>query len=206
MGFYDRHILPRLIDWACGMEVMQAQRQRAVPLARGTVLEVGIGSGHNLPFYDASRVQRVIGVDPGETLLAMARERSAAMPFTVDLHARGCESLPLENASVDTVLVTFALCTIPGVETALGEMRRVLRPGGQFIFCEHGRAPEPGLQRWQDRLDPLWKRCFGGCHLNRDMGALVRGAGFTLERMEAGYLPDTPRIAGYVSLGIAHAT
>lgn len=205
MGFYDKYILPRVIDWGCGQEVMRQQRQLITPLAHGRILEVGIGSGHNLPFYDPAKVERVIGIDPGEELLALARQRSQGLPFPVDLLPHGCESMPLENESVDTVLVTFALCTIPGVEQALTHMRRVLKPGGNLIFCEHGRSPDAGVQRWQNRLNPLWNVCFGGCNLNRDMPALIRGSGFGIERLETEYLKTIPRIAGYRYLGIARA-
>ncbi len=205
MGFYAKYILPKIIDFACGQEVMKAQRRLAAPLAHGRVLEVGIGSGHNLPFYDAAKVERVIGIDPGEELLALARQRSRDVPFPVDLLPQGCESIPLENESIDTVLVTFTLCTIPGVEQALTEMRRVLKPGGSLVFCEHGRSPDPGVQRWQNRLNPLWKRCMGGCNLNRDMPTLISNSGFTLDRLETVYLKNVPRFAGYRYLGIAHA-
>jgi SAM-dependent methyltransferase len=123
----------------------------------------------------------------------------------VELLQGSAEALPLPDASVDTVLLTFTLCTIPAVETALQQMRRVLRPGGTLLFCEHGRAPDVAIQRWQDRLDPLWTRCFGGCHINRDMGALLRGSGLRIERIEGDYLPDVPRIAGYRYIGAARA-
>jgi ubiquinone/menaquinone biosynthesis C-methylase UbiE len=205
MGFYDKHILPRIIDFACGQDVMKEQRRLVTPLAHGRVLEVGIGSGHNLPFYDATKVERVIGIDPGAELLALARERSHGLPFPVDLLPHGCETMPLEDASMDTVLVTFALCTIPGVEQALTQMRRVLKPGGNLIFCEHGRSPDAGVQRWQNRLNPLWKRCLGGCNLNRDMPTLIRDSGFALDRLETEYLKNVPRFAGYRYLGIASA-
>lgn len=205
MGLYDRYILPRIIEMGCGMEVMQAQRERIVPRASGRVLEVGIGPGHNLAYYDPSRVEHVTGIDPSEPLLRRARERSGAVNFPVELVALGGEEIPLPDASVDTVLVTFTLCTIPGVEQSLAQMRRVLRPGGKLVFCEHGRSPDAAVGRWQDRLNPLWNRLFGGCHLNRDMPALIRGAGFAIEFIEADYLEDTPRLAGYRYMGIASA-
>ena len=203
MGLYDRYILPRIIELGCGMEVMQAQRARIVPRASGRVLEVGIGPGHNLAFYDPAQVLHVTGLDPSEPLLGRARERSRTVPFPVEFLAQGAEAIPLPDASVDTVLVTFTLCTIPEVGQSLTQMRRVLRPGGKLIFCEHGRAPDVSVQRWQDRLNPLWNRLFGGCHLNRDMPALIRAAGFRIDFLEADYLEDTPRLAGYRTLGIA---
>lgn len=204
MRLYEKYVLPKLIDCACSQSVMQSQRQIVVPLACGEVLEVGIGSGLNLPFYDRSKVRRIVGVDPSAELLAKARQRIGRLP--VELLRGSAEALPLEDASVDTVLLTFTLCTIPAVETALQEMRRVLKPGGTLLFCEHGRAPDPSVQRWQDRLNPLWKRCFGGCHINRDMAALLRGSGLRIERMEGDYLPDVPRLAGYRYLGVARAS
>lgn len=205
MGIYDRYILPRIIELGCGMEVMQAQRQRIVPRARGRVLEVGIGPGHNLAFYDPALVEHVTGIDPSEPLLVRARERSAAVGFPVDLLAQGGEDILLPDGSIDTVLVTFTLCTIPDVEQSLVQMRRVMKPEGSLIFCEHGRSPDAGVHRWQDRVNPLWKKLFGGCHLNRDMPVLIRNAGFSMEFLESDYLEDTPRIAGYRYLGIARA-
>lgn len=203
MGIYSKYILPRVTDWGCGQKTLHEQRRLVAPLARGRVLEVGIGSGHNLPFYDADKVERVIGIDPGEELLEMTRQRSRDLPFPVELIAQSCEEIPLADESVDTVLVTFSLCSIPAVDEALAQMRRVLKPGGSLIFCEHGRAPDVGVQRWQERLNPAWRYCTGGCNLNRDMPALIRAGGFRFERLEAEYLPDTPRIVGYRYLGIA---
>lgn len=204
MSLYEKYVLPKIIDCACGQAIMQRQREQVVPLASGDILEVGIGSGLNLPFYNPGRVKRIVGIDPSAELLAKARQRTGRLP--VELLQGSAEVLPLADASIDTVLLTFTLCTIPGVETALQQMRRVLKPGGSLIFCEHGRAPDAAVQRWQDRLNPLWKRCFGGCHINRDMGALLRGSGLQIERIEGDYLPDVPRIAGYRYLGVARAS
>lgn len=204
MGLYEKYVLPKLIDCACGQEIMQRQRRFVVPLATGAVLEVGIGSGLNLPFYDRSKVRRIIGIDPSAEMLAKARQRVGTLP--VELLRGSAEALPLDDASIDTALLTFTLCTIPRVETALQQIRRVLKPGGALLFCEHGRAPDATVQRWQDRLNPLWKRCFGGCHINRDMSALLRGSGLQIERIEGEYLPDVPRIAGFRYLGVARAT
>lgn len=203
MGLYEKYVLPKLIDCACGQEIMQRQRQFVVPLACGEVLEVGIGSGLNLPFYDRGKVRRIIGIDPSVELLGKARQRIGTLP--VELLRGSAEALPLDDASVDTALLTFTLCTIPRVETALQQIRRVLKPGGTLLFCEHGRAPDAAVQRWQDRLNPLWKRCFGGCHINRDMAALLRGSGLHIERIEGDYLPDVPRIAGFRYLGVARS-
>ncbi len=203
MNLYEKYLLPTIIDWGCGQAIMQQQRERVVPMASGCVLEIGIGSGRNLPFYVSKNVDRVIGIDPIAEMLAMARARSRDLPFELELIQLSSEQMPLDDHSVDTVLTTFTLCTIPDVEAALKQMRRVLKPGGELIFCEHGRAPDAGIQKWQDRINPLWKRCFGGCNINRNIPALLRANGFRINRIEQTYLPDTPRIAGYRFLGIA---
>jgi SAM-dependent methyltransferase len=203
VGFYDRHVLPRVLDAACGMSVVTAQRRKVVPLAQGVVLEVGMGSGLNLPHYDAARVQRLIGLDPGEALLATARRRSRASPVPVEFLAMGGEHIPLEAGSVDTVVVTYTLCTIGPVEQALEGMRRVLAPGGRLLFCEHGLAPDAGVAAWQRRLQPLWGRLAGGCHLTRQPGALLEAAGFAVHWIERAYARGAPRFAGWHNIGVA---
>src|SRR5690606_6786902 len=158
-----------------------------------TVLEIGIGTGLNLPFYDAGRVQRVIGLDPSEESWKLAGSRAAGLPFAVEFIGLPGEEIPLADGSVDTVLVTFALCTIPDPVAALRGMARVLRPQGNLLFCEHGRSPDAGVCRWQDRITPLWRRLAGGCHLNRDIPQLLRDGGFNIASLHTGYLPGTPR-------------
>ena len=203
MGFYDRHILPKVLNWGCGTEPVQKQRQKVVPLAEGRVLEIGIGSGLNLPYYDAEKVERVIGLDPAEEMLSYAKRKSGSVPFTVDYLALQGESIPLAPKSVDTVLVTYTLCTIPDATAALEGMRRVLKRSGRLIFCEHGKAPDEAVRRWQDRLNPLWRRIGGGCNLNRDIPALIEAAGFGIDNLETMYLPRTPRFAGFNYWGSA---
>lgn len=203
MGFYNRHVLPGLLDAACGMAAVTAQRRKVVPLAQGVVLEVGMGSGLNLPHYDPSRVSRVIGLDPGEALLATARRRAAAGRLPVEFLATEGERIPLDAASVDTVVITYTLCTIPGVDQALEGMRRVLRPGGRLLFCEHGLAPHAGVAAWQRRIEPLWGRLAGGCRLTRDAGALLEGAGFAVNWIERAYARGAPRFAGWHFIGTA---
>jgi ubiquinone/menaquinone biosynthesis C-methylase UbiE len=204
MNFYDRHVLPHLINWGCGLEVMAEQRQRIVPRARGRVLEIGVGSGLNLAYYDPRKVDAVVGIDPGEEILALAAPRAASMPFSVELLAESAEQISLPSQSFDSVVMTFSLCTIPHPEAALAEIRRLLKPEGQLLFSEHGRAPETNISRWQDRVNPLWGKIAGGCNLNRNIDHLISAAGFRIDEMEAGYLPGVPlKIAGYQYVGVA---
>lgn len=203
MGFYDRVILPRFINCACGTRPIMKQREKVVPQATGTVLEIGIGTGLNLPYYDARRVQRVIGLDPSGASWKLAAERAAQVDFEVEFIGLPGEQIPLADDSVDTVLVTFALCTIPDPVTALKGMARVLRPGGSLIFCEHGKAPDAGVCVWQDRINPLWRRMAGGCNLNRDIPRLLGAGGFAVSELQTGYLPSTPRFAGFNYWGSA---
>lgn len=197
MGFYDKHILPRFINCACGAKPIMKQREKVVPQAHGTVLEIGIGTGLNLPYYDASRMQRLIGLDPSEESWALAGERAAHVDFPVEFIGLPGEEIPLEDASVDTVLITFALCTIPDPVAALHGMARVLRPGGSLVFCEHGKAPDAGVNKWQNRINPFWRRLAGGCNLNRDIPAILGEGGFRITELEQSYLPGTPKFAGY---------
>jgi ubiquinone/menaquinone biosynthesis C-methylase UbiE len=203
MGFYERRILPRLIDLACGQEPISQQRQKVVPQAEGRVLEVGMGSGLNLAHYDPARVEWVWGLEPSEGMRERARERVARAPFEVKWLDLPGEEIPLEDDSVDTVLLTYTLCTIPDFQTALLQMRRVLRPGGRLLFSEHGAAPDPGVRRWQDRINPIWRRLAGGCNINREVPAALEQAGFKIESLETLYLPKTPRIAAFQYWGFA---
>lgn len=203
MGFYENHIVPRIINLACGTEMIRKQREKVVPRASGTVLEIGIGPGFNLPLYDGAKVSRVIGLDPSHTSWKFAAARVDAAPFPVEFIGLPGEQIPLGDASVDTVLVTYSLCTIPDPQAALAGMKRVLKPGGKLIFCEHGRAPDSHVCQWQDRINPLWKRVFGGCNVNRDMPQLISGAGFHITQMESAYLPDGPRFASFMVWGEA---
>jgi ubiquinone/menaquinone biosynthesis C-methylase UbiE len=203
MGFYDKHILPHFINCACAAKPIMKQREKVVPLARGTVLEIGIGTGLNLPLYDAGKVTRLIGLDPSEASWELARTRAANLKFGVEFIGLPGEEIPLDDASVDTVLVTFALCTIPDPVSALRGMARVLRPGGDLLFCEHGRAPDPRVRTWQDRLNPMWRKMAGGCHLNRDIPQLLSAGGFSVSALHTGYLPGTPRFAGFNYWGSA---
>ena len=203
MGLYRRHVLPRLVDLLCGDESVSRLRAEVVPEAEGRVLEVGFGTGLNLPWYVPGRVERLFALEPAEEMLARARARRDAAPFPVEALALEGERIPLEPASVDTVVVTFTLCTIPDPGAALAGMRRVLRPGGRLLFCEHGRAPDAAVARWQRRVNPLWRRAFGGCHLDRDVPALLAAAGFRTEKLEASWIEGGPRIASFFYRGAA---
>jgi ubiquinone/menaquinone biosynthesis C-methylase UbiE len=188
-SFYERHVLPPVLDFVMRQEPIMRQRAKVVPEATGRVLEIGIGSGLNLALYDRDRVEAIIGLDPSSELREMARTRAREAGLDVEWIPLGGESIPLGDASVDTVVSTYTMCTIPGIERALAEMRRVLRPGGRLLFSEHGRAPDEGVRRWQDRLNPLWRRIGGGCNLNRPIDVLIRDAGFDLSRLDTMYVP-----------------
>lgn len=187
MGFYNDRILPFLLHLAMRQRNLAAYRSRVIPAAAGRVLEIGIGSGLNLPFY-ATAVDRIIGLDPSPKLLTMAREARRETPASVELVESSAEAIPLSDGSIDTVVTTWTMCSIPDVHRALGEMRRVLKPGGRLLFVEHGRAPDLNVRKWQDRLTPAWRYIGGGCHLNRAIGELVEGAGFRIERLDTGYM------------------
>ena len=187
MGFYQDQILPFVIDLAMRQRNLAAYRNRVVPAAEGRVLEIGIGSGLNLPFY-TRKAERVIGLDPSPKLLSMARQAARQSMGAVEFLEGSAEAIPLADRSVDTVVTTWTLCSIPNASGALGEMRRVLKPGGRLLFVEHGRSPDPSVRRWQDVLTPVWKRIGGGCHLNRTIGALIEAAGFQFERIDTGYM------------------
>ena len=195
MSWYDRHILPRLIDFGCGLPMVQARRRALVPQAQGKVLEIGMGTGRNLPFYDRGKVTQLVGVDPALQMHSLARRRSAQADLDVELVGLRAERLPLPDESFDTVVCTYTLCSIDHPVAALREVWRVLKPGGQFLFCEHGRAPDAGVARWQARIQPLWTPMMGGCHLDRDVPALLREAGLQAE-VEQRYLPG-PKVLTY---------
>ncbi len=189
MGLYGRYVLPRMVHFACGRKPNMRQRQKVVPRARGRVLEIGIGSGLNLQFYDPAKVSKVWGLDPAPEMLRMAQRAARALPFGVELLGLPGDEIPLADASVDTVLVTYTLCTIPDTTPALRQMSRVLRPGGELIFCEHGAAPDVSVRRWQDRLNPMWQRLAGGCNLNRPIPLLIEAGGFRITSLETMYIP-----------------
>lgn len=201
MNPYERYVLPWLIERACGVGPIQEKRSALIPQAQGRVLEVGVGTGHNMPFYDSDRVTEVIAIDPAEQMHGRARDRADAAGIAVRVLGLPAETIPLEDGSVDTVVTTFTLCSIPEPAVALAEMRRVLRPGGELLFCEHGAAPTEGVRTWQRRLNPIQRRVAGGCHLDRDIPGLLR-ASFSITALEEGYFPGL-KVAGYLYSGTA---
>lgn len=204
-SFYERRILPRLLTCACTSPPIMRQRAKIVPQATGRVLELGVGMGLNLAFYDPDRVESVTGVDPAPELRALAEAAPRNPRLAVTVAEGAAEALPFEAGAFDSVVCTFTLCSVQDPAAALAEARRVLKPGGRLFFCEHGLAPDPGVARWQRRVEPLWKRLAGGCHLSRPVAAGIAGAGFALDRVETMYLPRTPRIAGWNEWGVAVA-
>ncbi len=203
MSFYNKYVLPKFLNCTCSSKPINYQRKKVVPLAKGIVLDVGIGSGLNIPFYDMTKIDKVIGLDPSVELNNLAKDVAREHQVDVEFILCGAENIPLPDNHVDTVLVTYTMCTIPEVMDANKEMLRVLKPDGRLIFCEHGLAPDPKVAKWQKRIDPIWGKIAGGCHLNRDIPELIRSAGFQIQTMDEMYLPSTPKFAGYNYWGIA---
>lgn len=210
MNLYENHILPRIIDRVCGHRAFAEQRAKVIPRAAGRVLEVGYGSGNSLPWYDPTKVESLIALDPASGAMALARERERAAAFPVEHISLRGEEIPLDEASVDSVVVAYTLCTIPDVVHALENMRRVIKPGGELIFVEHGSSPKPHIARWQQRLNKAWGIAFGGCHLVRNPPELLKQAGFDLvhsEELEVSRPPLMPGVSlvkhNYIGVGVA---
>ena len=202
MNLYDRYLLPTLVHRTCSAEATMRQRAKVIPRARGDVLEVGFGSGLNLTFYDPARVTKVWGLDPSPELTRMASRAVDDAAFDVELVSARGEDIPLESGRFDTAVVTYTLCTVSDPERSLREVLRVLKPNGQLLFCEHGVAPDARVRRWQGRLSPFWRYVSGGCHLDRDVPALLERGGFEIAEMEATYLPGW-RLASFQYWGAA---
>lgn len=203
MGFYEKHLLPPLLSAAMGAKPIRYQRKKVVPRAEGRVLEIGFGAGHNLPYYDPSKVSHLWALEPSLDMRKRAAERVANSPLEIEFLDLPGEQIPLENEEADNILITYTMCTIPDVMKALAEMRRVLRPQGRMFFCEHGEAPDENVLRWQKRIEPVWKVIGGGCHLARPIPKLIAGSGFRVLDMETMYLPSTPHFAGFNYWGSA---
>ncbi len=203
MSFYEDKILPHIIDCTCSVGQVMKLRSQVVPNARGVVLEVGMGSAINLEFYNPDTVSLVYGLEPSEGMRRKAQGNLGRSPVNVEWLDLPGEKIPLPDNSVDTVLLTFTLCTIPDWQAALEQMKRVLRPDGELLFLEHGESCDRGVRKWQDRITPAWKKIAGGCHLNRPIADLIREAGFDILELENLYIPKTPKIAGYIYRGRA---
>jgi len=202
MGLYAKYIFPAILDRVMRQEPVRRQREKVVPRARGRVLEIGVGSGLNLAFYDRAKVDRLVGLDPSLDLQRLARRRAETAAIEMEFIPVSSEEIPLEDASVDTVVITYTMCSILDVERALHEMHRVLRPEGSLLFSEHGRAPDAGVVRWQDRVNPIWRRISGGCNINRAIPDLLGAAGFRLAELDSMYLPG-PRLLTFTYWGMA---
>ncbi len=202
-GWWDRVMVPKLIGYCCAQPQIMAARSRVVPQAEGDVLELGCGGGINMEYYDPARVRSFAGIDPSPALLDASRAAAQARGMTADIREGVGEAMPFDDAQFDTILVTFTLCSVRDQAQVLAEMRRVLRPGGKALFLEHGAAPDPGPAKWQRRIEPVWKRVGGNCHLTRKVTGAYEGAGFRIVQADKGYMPETPRPFGWVEWGEA---
>jgi ubiquinone/menaquinone biosynthesis C-methylase UbiE len=203
LGFYNKYILPKFLNCACGSKPINFQREKIVPLAEGIVLDIGIGSGLNIPFYNKSKIDYLYGLDPSEELIKLAKPVAKKNEFEIEFLQCGAEAIPLPDNSIDTVLITYTMCTIPDIKLSNSEIMRVLKTEGQLLFCEHGLAPDKNIAKWQRRINPIWNKIAGGCNLNRDIPNLITSSGFKILNMEEMYLPSTPKFAGYNYWGVA---
>jgi len=203
MSLYDKYVLPKFLNCACGSNPVARQRQKVAPLVEGKVLEIGIGSGLNLPFYDKSKIDELWGLDPSEELSDMAKKVADSENIEVNFISSGAEEIPLPDKYFDSVLITYTMCTIPEVARANREIKRVLKTGGKLIFCEHGEAPDENIRKWQKRINPFWGKLAGGCNIDRKIPKLIQNSGFEIVELEEMYLPKTPKIVGYNYWGYA---
>lgn len=203
MGLYNKYILPKVLNCACGSKPINYQRNKIVPLAEGVVLDIGIGSGLNIPFYNKSKIKYLYGLDPSKELIEIAKPLADKNRLKIEFLECGAENIPLLDNSIDTVLITYTMCTIPDVTLSISEITRVLKNNGKLLFCEHGLAPDPNIVKWQKRINPIWNKIAGGCNLNRNIPELITSSGFKISNMEEMYLPNTPKFAGYNYWGVA---
>ena len=202
-SWYEKFFLPKLCDKCCSTKPINYQRNKVVPLAQGVVLEIGMGSGLNIPFYNKNNIEKIIGLDPSEELNFLAKKVAKKNNIEIDFIISGAEDIALPDNSIDTILITYTLCTIPDLDNSMAEMKRVLKSDGKFIFCEHGIAPDQNIVKWQTRINPIWKALMGGCNINRNIPKIISDGGFDITNISEMYLPSTPKIVGYNYWGIA---
>jgi len=206
INLYDKYILPHLLNCSCNTKPFTVQRKKVIPLATGKVLEVGIGSGLNLPFYQKDSIKEIWGLDPSKELLLMAKKKAKAENMDVQFLNATAESIQLDDNFFDTVVVTYTMCTISNLNQALSEIKRVMKTDGRLIFCEHGASPEPGVFVWQNRLNKVWSKISGGCNINKDIPSIIESSGLVVSQLETMYLPKTPKMLGYNYWGSAVLT
>ena len=200
---YEKFVLPKVLDVCCSTKPITYQRNKIVPNAEGTILEIGIGSGLNIPYYQKSNIKKIYGLDPSPELCEMSKKAAHNNDIKIDFLIECAEEIKLPSQSIDTVLITYTLCSIPNPNDALKEMKRVLKHDGKILFCEHGAAPDLNVFKWQNRINPLWGKLFGGCNINRDIPSIILNSGFKINNLEQMYLPSTPKIVGYNYWGSA---
>ena len=203
MSFYEKKILPKALDLLCGSSPINYQRKKIVPKVSGNVLEIGIGSGLNLPHYNVSNISNITALDPAEELTDIAKKRISELDLDIDVINCGAEEIPLESKSFDSILVTYTLCSIENLDDSMKEIRRVIKDDGTLFFCEHGIAPDLKTKNWQNRINPIWKRLMGGCNINRDIPEIISNSKLEIVDLETMFLPSTPRIAGFNYWGTA---
>ncbi len=202
MGFYSKYILPKIIDYSCRQNPTMRQRAKVIPLAYGKVLEIGVGSGLNLPFYDAAKIVQLTGLDPSEELWKKNENDIDNLGFDFQFIKAFAENIPAEDNAFDSVVMTYTLCSIPDTKKAIEEIRRVLKRDGILIFCEHGKAPDKTIQKWQNIINPVWRRVSGGCNLHRDIPNVIEDSGFKIKKLETMYLPGW-KLASFNYWGVA---
>ena len=200
---YEKFVLPKLLDTCCSTKPINYQRAKVVPNASGNILEIGIGSGLNIPYYTKSKIDKLYGLDPSEELCEMANKNASEYSMDVEILISGAEEIELPSSSIDTVLITYTLCSIISPDDALKEIKRVMKDDAKIIFCEHGKAPDKNISKWQNRINPIWGKIAGGCNINRDIPNIISSAGLKIHNLEQMYLPSTPKIVGYNYWGTA---
>ena len=203
MSLYSKYILPKVLDFCCATKPIRKQREKVVPLCKGIVLEIGSGSGLNFPYYKTSKVKKIFALEPDKEMIELARQETKKSSIEITFLQEYAERISLKDNSVDTILLTYSLCTIPDPISALKEMKRVLRSNGCLVYCEHGMAPESSIRKWQNRLNPINSYFSGGCNLNRNIMQLITESGFKIQKSETMYLPGTTKLVGYNYWGTA---